>query len=67
MEQKETDIVFPRPSLQKNEHAKTAASDGPHLREFKNNNPGVGLRSHGFAQLIDGFSLYNSARAPNEG
>jgi hypothetical protein len=67
MEQQEPDIVFPRPSLQKHEHAKTAASDGTHLREFKDNNPGICLRSHGFAQLISGFSLYNSALATNDG
>src|ERR1035437_984979 len=67
MEQQEPDIVFPRPSLQKHEHAKTAASDGTHLREFKNNDPGICLRGDGFAQLISGFSLYDSALAPNDG
>jgi hypothetical protein len=64
MEQQEPDIVFPRPSLQKHQHAKTAASDCPHLREFKDNNPGVRLRGDGFAQLITSFSLHNSALAP---
>jgi hypothetical protein len=67
VELQEPDVVFPRPLLQKQEHAKPAASDGPHLREFKNNNPGIDLRSHGFAQLIYGFSLYNSARARDDG
>jgi hypothetical protein len=66
MEKQEPDVVFPRPSLQKREHAKTAPSDGPHFREFKDDNLGVCLRSHGFAQLISGFSLYNSALAPND-
>jgi hypothetical protein len=31
MEQQEPDIVFPRPSLQKHEHAKAASTDGAHL------------------------------------
>jgi hypothetical protein len=66
MEQKETDVVSPRPSLQRHEHAETAASDGPHFREFKDNDPGICLRSHGLAQLVSGFSLYNPARAPND-
>jgi hypothetical protein len=52
MEQQEPNVVFPRPSLQKYEHGKTAASEGTHLREFKDNNLGVCLRDHGFAQLI---------------
>src|ERR1700723_700504 len=64
MEQQEPDVVFPRPSLQKHKHAKTASSDFSHLREFKDNNPGVGLRGHGIAQLISGFSFYNSSLAP---
>jgi hypothetical protein len=67
MEEQEPDVVLPRPSLQEYEHAKTAASEGTHLREFKDNNPGVCLRNHGFAQLIRGFSRYHSARAPNDG
>ena len=66
MEEQEPDVVFPRPSLQKREHAKTTASDGTHFRQFKDDNPGVCLRSHGFAQLISGFALDNSALAPND-
>jgi hypothetical protein len=66
MEQQEPDVVFPRPSLQKHEHAKTTASDGTHLREFKDNNPGVFLRSHGFAQLISRFFLHDSALTSND-
>jgi hypothetical protein len=67
MEQQEPDIVLPRPSLQKREHPKTAASNGTHLRKLKDNNPCVCLRGYGFAQLIGGFSLYDSALAPNDG
>jgi hypothetical protein len=67
MEQQESDIVFSRPSLQGHEHAKAAASDGTHFREFKDNNPRVCLRGYGFAQLGSGFSLHNSAFAPNDG
>ena len=51
--------MFSRPSLQKRKHAKTATSDGTHFREFNDDNPGVCLRSHGFAQLI-------SERAPGK-
>jgi hypothetical protein len=67
MEQQEPGIVLSRPSSQKNEHAETAASDGTHLREFNDNDPGFCLRGHGFAQLTNGFSLYNSALAPDDG
>jgi hypothetical protein len=66
MEQQESDIVLPRPSLQKHEHAKTAAADGTHLREFKDNNSCFCLRGYGFPQLIRGFSLHKSAFAPND-
>src|ERR1700675_253766 len=52
MEQQEPDFVFPRPSLQKHKHAKTIASNCTHLREFKDNNPCVGLRGHTFAQTL---------------
>jgi hypothetical protein len=67
MKQQEPDVVFPRPSLQKHKHAKTIVSNFTHLREFKDNNPGVGLRGHTFAQLISGFSFYNSSLAPKNG
>jgi hypothetical protein len=66
MEQQESNAVCPRPSLQKYEHADTTAPEGTHLRQFKDNNPGVCLRGHGFAQLISGFTRHNSARAPND-
>src|ERR1035437_11055060 len=59
--------MFSRPSSQKHEHAKTDASHGTHLREVKHDNPGVCLRGHGFAQLICGFALHNSALALNDG
>jgi hypothetical protein len=43
MKQQEPDIVFPCPSLQKRERTETTASEGTHLREFKDNNPSVRL------------------------
>jgi hypothetical protein len=48
------------------EHAKTAASDGSHLREFEDDNPGICLRGDGFQQLRAGFFLVNFARAAND-
>ena len=66
MEQQEPDVVFPRPALQKREHAQTTASDGTHLREFKDNNPSLRLRGDSFPQLRSGFSLYNSALAAKD-
>jgi hypothetical protein len=58
--------VLSRPSLQKYEHAKTATSDSAYLRECKDNNTGIRLRGHGFAQFMSGVVLCNSARARND-
>src|SRR5260370_5837812 len=36
------------------------------FREFKDNNSGVGLRGHGFAQFQNGFAPHNFALALND-
>jgi hypothetical protein len=66
IEQFETNIVVLSPSLQKYEHAKTAAFYGIHLGEVKHNCSGVALQGNNFAQLEGRVALHNSAVALND-
>src|SRR5713101_5973503 len=63
IEQLEPNIVILSPSLQKQEHSKTAAFDGIHLREVKHNDSCVCLQGDSFAQFEGSFALHNSAFA----
>jgi hypothetical protein len=54
------------PSLQKYQHAKTAAFCGIHLGEVKHNGSGVSLQGNSFAQLEGRVAVHNSALALND-
>jgi hypothetical protein len=58
--------MFMRPAPQEHKRAETDASYGTHRTEVKDDNPGVSLQSHGFAQLVCGFALHKSALALND-
>src|ERR1700730_9805471 len=66
IEQFESNIVVLSPSLQKHEHAKTAAFYGINLGEVKHNCSGVALQGNNFAQLEGRVALHNSALALND-
>ncbi|MGA3107386.1 MAG: hypothetical protein ABSD53_23120 [Terriglobales bacterium] len=58
--------MFSRPSSQEHKHAETDASQGTHLRQVKDDNLGIRVRSHDLPQLMCGFALYKPALAFND-
>jgi hypothetical protein len=65
IEQFESNIMVLSPSLQKDEHTKTAAFYGIHFGEVKHNGSGISLQGNSFAQLERRVALHNSALAFN--